>query len=84
YTLFKRSAEALQLHHWKAAMKDFICGVAEMAGLRSELEGSERPPPTAQEVPEAELSSETLPAATTLASLDITAASRTRMQPFEG
>lgn len=83
YKLFKRSAEALQVHQWKSAMKDFISGVAQMASLRSELEGSATPPPTEQEVPVADLSDEKLPNATTLATLQITAPSRTRLQPFE-
>ncbi|XVJ46628.1 dermonecrotic toxin domain-containing protein [Pseudomonas sp. UBT] len=83
YTLFKRSAEALQLHQWRAALKDFVRGVAQMASLRSELEGTAQLPPTGKEVPEADLTDETLPTATRLATLDITAPSRTRLQPFE-
>lgn len=83
YKLFKRSAEALQLHQWKAALKDFIRGVAQMAVLRGELEGSESSPPTEQEVSEGDLSDATLPSATTLATLRITDASRTHLQPFE-
>ncbi|MGE1156238.1 hypothetical protein [Pseudomonas kitaguniensis] len=83
YTLFKRSAEALQVHHWKAALRDFILGMAEMASLRSELEGTAQSPPTQKEIPLAELSDDTLPTATTLATLNITASSRTRLQPFE-
>ncbi len=83
YTLFKRSAEALQVHHWKAALRDFILGMAEMASLRSELEGTAQSPPTEKEIPLGELSDDTLPTATTLATLNITASSRTRLQPFE-
>ncbi|PIB42958.1 hypothetical protein AOA59_19045 [Pseudomonas sp. 2822-15] len=83
YTLFKRSADELQLHQWKAGLKHFIKGVAQMAALRSELEGTEAAPPTETEVPDADLSDETLPAATSLAALDITAPSRTRLQAFE-
>ncbi|RMP61334.1 hypothetical protein ALQ18_00710 [Pseudomonas marginalis pv. marginalis] len=83
YTLFKRSAEALQLHQWRAALRDFILGVAEMAFLRSELEGTASPPPTETVVSQVDLSDETLPTATSLATLNITASSRTRLQPFE-
>lgn len=83
YRLFKRSAEALQLHEWTPALKDFISGVAELASLRTELEGCAEPPPTEKEVPLAELEDETLPTATSLASLHVTAASRTQLQPFE-
>lgn len=83
YTLFKRSADALQLHQWKDALKDFIKGVAQMAALRGELEGNEAPPPNETEVTEADLSDETLPTATQLSSLRVTAPSRTRLQPLE-
>jgi hypothetical protein len=83
YRLFKRSAEALQLHKWRAALKDFIAGVAQMAALRGELDGSAKPPPTEKAVTLAELSDDTLPNATSLSSLDIIAPSRTGLQPFE-
>ena len=83
YALFKCSADELQLHQWKAALKDFIKGVAQMAALRGELEGTEAPPPNETEVSEADLADETLPTATGLSSLRVTAASRTRLQPFE-
>ena len=83
YTMFKRSADALQLHQWKAGMKDFIIGVAHLAALRNELEGTEAPPPTETEVSPAALSDETLPTATHLTTLDITAPARTGLQPFE-
>lgn len=83
YQLFKRSAESLQLHKWRAALKDFIAGVAQMAALRGELDGSAKPPPTEKSVTQAELSDDTLPNATSLNSLDITAPSRTGLQPFE-
>ena len=43
-----------------------------MASLRSELEGTAQLPPTGKEVPEADLTDETLPTATRLATLDIT------------
>lgn len=81
YKLVKRSMEALQLHQWKAAMKYFILAVVQMASLYSELDGSETPPPDEAEV--VDLPEGKLPAATTLDTLDITAASRTRLQPFE-
>lgn len=83
YAVFKRSADELQLHQWKAALKDFIKGVAHMAALRGELEGTEAPPPDETEVAEADLSDETLPTATGLSSLRVTAPSRTQLQPFE-
>lgn len=81
YKLVKRSMEALQLHQWKAAMKDFILAVVQMASLYSELDGSETPPPDEAEV--VDLPEGTLPTATTLATLDLTATSRTRLQQFE-
>ncbi|WP_300627958.1 DUF6543 domain-containing protein [Pseudomonas sp.] len=83
YKLFKRSAEALQLHRWKSALKDFVLGIAQMAALRDALEGLDSPPPTDEAVPAAKPSDETLPTATTLSTLDITAPSRTSLQPFE-
>lgn len=83
YQLFKRSAEALQLHKWKAALKDFISGVAQMAALGRELEGTDASPPAETAVAQADLSDQALPTATTLTTLKITSASRTRLQPFE-
>ncbi|KQM50905.1 hypothetical protein ASE80_08180 [Pseudomonas sp. Leaf15] len=83
YKMFKRSADALQLHQWKTGMKDFIIGVAHMAALRNELEGSEADPPTETEASHADLSDESLPTATRLANLDVTAPARTGLQPFE-
>ncbi|NMX56581.1 dermonecrotic toxin domain-containing protein [Pseudomonas sp. WS 5146] len=83
YKMFKRSADALQLHQWKAGLKDFIIGVAHLAALHNELEGTEAPPPTETEVSQANLSDETLPAAPHLTTLDITAPARTGLQPFE-
>ncbi|MFT0475931.1 dermonecrotic toxin domain-containing protein [Pseudomonas antarctica] len=83
YKLFKRSAEALQLHRWTCALKDFIAGVAQIAMLRSELEGSASPPPSVEEVSVSDLSASKLPTATTLATLEITAPSRTGLQSFE-
>ena len=83
YSLFKRSAEALQLHQWKAALKDFVRGVAQMAALRSALDGTALAPPTEKERSLTELTDTSLPAATTLATWHITSPSRTRLQPFE-
>lgn len=83
YTLFKRSAEALQLHQWTAALKDFVRGVAQMAALRSALDGTALAPPTEKERSLAELTDTSLPAATTLDTWHITSPSRTRLQPFE-
>ncbi|MEX5508972.1 dermonecrotic toxin domain-containing protein [Pseudomonas paralactis] len=82
YTLIKRSMEALQLHQWKAAMKVFILAVAQMAALYSELDGSEPPPPDEADIvdwPEGKLPTAIIPALR-----DVTAPSRTRLQPFEG
>jgi hypothetical protein len=83
YKLFKHSAEELQLRRWKAGLKGFISGVAQMAALRSELDGTQAPAPTETELSEADLSDAPLPTATTLSTLDITAPSRTHLQPFE-
>lgn len=82
YKLIKQSMEALQLQQWKAAMKNFILAVVQMASLYSELDGSETPPPDEADV--VDLQEGKLPTATTVATLDITSTSRTRLQPFEG
>ncbi|MEG8236050.1 dermonecrotic toxin domain-containing protein [Pseudomonas orientalis] len=81
YTLVKRSMEALQLHQWRAAMKDFILAVVQMAALYSELDGSETPPPGDAEV--VDLSPGELPKSTVPGLRDVTAISRTRLQRFE-
>ncbi|MBA1428935.1 dermonecrotic toxin domain-containing protein [Pseudomonas orientalis] len=81
YTLVKRSMEALQLHQWKAAMKDFILAVVQMAALYSELDGSETPPPGDAEV--VDLPQGKLPTAIIPGLHDVTAISRTRLQRLE-
>jgi hypothetical protein len=81
YTLVKRSMEALQLHQWRAAMKDFILAVVQMAALYSELDGSETPPPGDADV--VDLPQGDLPTATAPGLRDVTAISRTRLQRFE-
>ncbi|AZE99876.1 hypothetical protein C4J95_2414 [Pseudomonas orientalis] len=81
YKLVKRSMEALQLHQWKAAMKDFILAVVQMATLYRELDGSEPPPPghpDAVDLPEDKLPLVAIPGLH-----DATATSRTRLQRFE-
>ncbi|UEH10811.1 dermonecrotic toxin domain-containing protein [Pseudomonas sp. HN8-3] len=82
YQLVKRSAEALQLHQWKAAMKDFSLAVVQMAALYSELDGSETPPPDDADL--VDLPEGGLPTATAPGLRDVTATSRTRLQRLEG
>lgn len=82
YKLFKASAEELQSHQWHEALGHFIGGVAALAGLSDSM-----PPVSEDGVPPAP---EPIPPPSTSASsvvswpaLDITAASRTRLQRFE-
>ena len=80
YKLIKQSMDAAQLHQWKAALKDFILAVVQMASLYTELDGSESPPPDETEV--VDLTHDNLSTATTLSTLDITDTSRTRLQRY--
>jgi hypothetical protein len=76
YKLFKASAEELQSHQWHEALGHFISGVALLAGLSDSMPPvSEGGMPPAPSTPVASVVS--WPA------LDITAASRTRLQRFE-
>lgn len=82
YTLFKHSAEDLQQHRWGEGLKTFIQGVARLASVRLDLQAPQAPPP----VPEVAVSdwlNAAAPAATTLATLDITHPQRTRLGLFE-
>lgn len=81
YPLIKRSMEALQLHQWKTAMKDFILAVVQMATLYSEFDGNETPPPDEADV--IAMPKGKLPTAITPATLDITSVSRTQLQRLE-
>lgn len=82
YKLFKASAEELQSHQWHEALGHFIHGVALLAGLSDSM-----PPVSDGGMPPAP---EPIPPPSTPATsvvswpaLDITAASRTRLQRFE-
>lgn len=82
YKLFKASAEELQSHQWHEALGYFIGGVALLAGLRNAMppvsEGGI--PPAAEPVPPP---STPATAVVSWPALDITAATRTRLQRFE-
>jgi hypothetical protein len=85
YTLFKDSAEQLQLHHWRKALQTFIHGCAHMATLE---EWVHLPAPKTQPSAYTEDdTSDTRPADTviapTLRDLDVTDPRRTRLQSFE-
>ncbi|MBC3256752.1 hypothetical protein HU733_14695 [Pseudomonas paralactis] len=81
YKLFRASAEELQSHQWHEAMGHFIGGVAVLAALRDSMpavsEGGIPPAPEPIAPPSTPVTSVSWPA------LDITAASRTRLQRFE-
>lgn len=77
--LFMASAQALQDHHWRKALRAFIEGVAEMALIGEALQKTEKfissltaEPPVAD-----------LPQSASWSALDITAPERTLLQPSE-
>ncbi|MCK3862771.1 DUF6543 domain-containing protein [Pseudomonas sp. B329] len=82
YKLFKASAEELQSHQWHEALGHFIGGVAALADLSDSMppvsEGGM--PPAPEPIPPL-----STPATSVVSwpALDITAASRTRLQRFE-
>ncbi|KQM54843.1 hypothetical protein ASE80_20645 [Pseudomonas sp. Leaf15] len=82
YKLFKASAEELQSHQWHEALGHFIHGVALLAGLSDSMlpvsDGGMSPAPEPIPPP-------STPATSVVSwpALDITAASRTRLQRFE-
>lgn len=77
YKLFKASADALQDHHWRTAISQFVSGVAQMALLRRSMpEISEQTLPVQPDA----ITSE---AVATWPAIDITAPERTRLQPHE-
>lgn len=85
FKLFKSSAEALQEHHWRRGIGDFINGAAQMVMLRqampetpegiSETAAEATPPPTP--------SPSTVDAESSWPNIDITAAQRTELQPHQ-
>ncbi|MCU1747866.1 dermonecrotic toxin domain-containing protein [Pseudomonas sp. 6D_7.1_Bac1] len=81
YTAFKQSAEALQDHHWKTALRTFINGVAQMVSLGKLLR--EPAASTAEPVVRSEPVVETPFVATDVTKVDVTSPSRTLLQPFE-
>ncbi|WP_096515367.1 dermonecrotic toxin domain-containing protein [Pseudomonas izuensis] len=81
YKDFKDSAEALQDHHWKKALRDFIDGMAQMISLGklsldSQTETVATTPPTAPPVA-------TAVAALRWSQVKSTSSQRTRLQHFE-
>ncbi|WP_253912181.1 DUF6543 domain-containing protein [Pseudomonas sp. CVAP len=81
YTSFKQSAEALQDHHWKTALKTFINGVSQMATLGKLLHqpGASTAEPVVHNGPVVEKPF----VATDIAKVDLTSPSRTLLQSFE-
>ncbi|MFJ2426882.1 dermonecrotic toxin domain-containing protein [Pseudomonas sp. NPDC087804] len=79
YKDFKDSAEALQDHHWKPALKAFIAGAIQMVSMgRLSMESS------AESVTPLKAASEEPPlAAPRLQQIQVTAPSRTALQHFE-
>ncbi len=84
YQLFKDSAENLQAHRWRHALKTFALGVAELASLRKALDRplQQTPPPAEQPSVERWLQAPA-PAAANLDELAITAPERTQLRGFE-
>lgn len=81
FKLVEASAEDLQQQRWGPALKNFILGVAKLFALRKPLEAAlaaASPAETASTGLD-----ESVPAATTLATLDMTEPLRTRLQHFE-
>lgn len=82
YKLFKAAAQELQSHQWHEALGHFIGGVALLAGLRNSMppvsEGGMPPAPETIPPPPTPVTS-----VVSWPALDITAASRTRLQRFE-
>ncbi|POA35849.1 hypothetical protein C1884_01030 [Pseudomonas sp. GW460-R15] len=81
YTSFKQSAEALQDHHWRTALKTFINGVSQMATLGQLLHqpGASTAEPVVHNGPVVEKPF----VATEIAKVDLTSPSRTVLQSFE-
>ncbi|MHC8289151.1 dermonecrotic toxin domain-containing protein [Pseudomonas sp. XS1P51] len=80
FKLFKSSAEALQEHHWRKGIGDFINGAAQMVMLRQSL------PETPESVPDT--TAEVTPLSTidtepSWPNIDITAVHRTELQSHE-
>lgn len=85
YRLFKDSAEALQQHHWRDALRSFIAGIATMAGLGQLMREPvpKAPPPAYEEVNASDLSTANTAVAPTVKDIDVTDPRRTRLQSFE-
>ncbi|MBK5373587.1 hypothetical protein JFT81_02930 [Pseudomonas sp. TH43] len=79
YKAFKDSAEALQDHHWKRALKAFMTGAVQMVSMgRLSMESS------SETVTDAESALQETPlAAPRRDQINPTAPSRTELQPFE-
>ncbi|UVM07792.1 dermonecrotic toxin domain-containing protein [Pseudomonas laurylsulfatiphila] len=76
------SAEALQDHHWKVALEEFIAGAAQLISLgRLSLEGWTDTAQATQENPGAPVATPII--APKWSEIDSTAPLRTRLQPFE-
>ncbi|MBK5476880.1 hypothetical protein JFU04_12300 [Pseudomonas sp. TH21] len=77
YQQFKISAEDLQQHRWQHALRAFVCGVAQLASLRKEVDRLLPQAPAIQ--------SQVRPSSgeLTLADLDLTGPLRTQLQAFE-
>lgn len=83
YQLFKTSAQDLQQHRWQPALNTFARGVAELASLRQELDRLLPQTPAQEPVPLEQWLQAPAPDAPSLTELNLTAAERTQLQPFE-
>ncbi|MGY2254209.1 dermonecrotic toxin domain-containing protein [Pseudomonas reactans] len=85
YELFKDSAEALQQHHWRHALRSFILGIASMAGVGWLLRtpAPNAPPLAHEEVGEDALSTSNPVVAPAVKDIDVTDPRRTRLQSLE-
>jgi len=85
YRLFKDSAQALQQHHWRDALRSFIFGIATMAGLERLIRTPvpKPSPPAYKEVHESDLPPSDTAVAPTALDIDVTDPRRTRLQSLE-
>ncbi|WP_421558531.1 dermonecrotic toxin domain-containing protein [Pseudomonas canadensis] len=85
YRLFKDSAEALQQHHWRDALRSFIFGIARMAEMGQLMREPvpKAPPPAYEEVNASAPGTANTAVAPTVKDIDVTDPRRTRLQDFE-
>ncbi|RON01726.1 hypothetical protein BK659_24760 [Pseudomonas brassicacearum] len=87
FKLFKSSAEALQEHHWRRGIGDFVKGAAQMVMLRQSMpetpEGVSDTSAAVTPLPSPSPSPPTVDAESSWPNIDITAEQRTELQSHE-